>query len=108
MAVLILFFGFYIIYPVTLIFIQSFNIAGIIEGTYEFSLNNWREAFAEPDVLESLTNTIFVFAAYTTISFPTAVLISWLLARTPIAPHPLMSAFMIRTPLPPSISNTLP
>lgn len=84
MAVLILFFGFYIIYPVVLIFIQSFNIAGIIEGTYEFSLNNWRAAFSEPDVFESLRNTIVVFAAYTTISFPVAVLISWLLARTPI------------------------
>lgn len=84
MTVLILFFGFYIIYPVVLIFIQSFNIAGIIEGTYEFSLNNWRHAFSEPDVFESLQNTIVVFAAYTTISFPLAVVISWILARTPI------------------------
>lgn len=84
MAVLILFFGFYIIYPMVLIFIQSFNIAGIIEGTYEFSLDNWREAFSEPDVFESLRNTIVVFAAYTAISFPLAVLISWILARTPI------------------------
>lgn len=84
MALLILFFGFYIIYPVLLIFIQSFNIAGVIDGTYEFSLNNWREAFSEPDVLESLGNTLIVFASYTTISFPLAVLISWILARTPI------------------------
>ncbi len=84
MALLILFFGFYIIYPVILIFIQSFNIAGIIEGTYEFSLNNWRQALSEPDIFESLVNTLVVFAAYTTISFPLAVLISWILARTPI------------------------
>jgi iron(III) transport system permease protein len=84
MSVLILFFGFYIIYPVALIFIQSFNVAGIIEGTYEFGLGNWREAFAEPDIFQSLRNTIFVFVAYTTISFPLAVIISWLLARTPI------------------------
>ncbi len=84
MALLILFFGFYIIYPVILIFIQSFNVAGIIEGTYEFSLNNWREAFSEPDVLESLGNTVLIFASYTVISFPLAVLISWILARTPI------------------------
>jgi len=84
MALLIVFFGFYIIYPVLLIFIQSFNIAGIIEGTYEFSFNNWREAFSEPDVFESLVNTLIVFASYTAVSFPLAVLISWILARTPI------------------------
>lgn len=84
MALLILVFGFYIIYPVALIFIQSFNIAGIIDGTYTFGLDHWREAFTEPDVFESLRNTIIVFASYTVISFPLAVLISWVLARTPI------------------------
>lgn len=84
MAVLILFFGFYVIYPIVLIFIQSFNIAGVVTGSYEFSLENWRKAFAEPGILESLWNTIFIFFAYTAISFPLAVIISWLLARTQI------------------------
>jgi iron(III) transport system permease protein len=84
MALLILFFGFYIIYPVILIFIQSFNVAGFIDGTYEFSLANWRQAFAEPDIFESILNTIIIFASYTIISFPLAVIISWILARTPI------------------------
>lgn len=82
MAVLILFFGFYIIYPIALIFIQSFNIAGVMSGSFDFSLENWRKAFAEPGILESLGNTIFIFFAYTSVSFPLAVLISWLLART--------------------------
>ncbi len=84
MAVLILFFGFYVIYPIILIFIQSFNIAGVVTGSYEFSLENWRKAFEEPGILESLWNTIFIFFAYTAISFPLAVIISWLLARTQI------------------------
>ncbi len=84
MAVLILFFGFYIIYPVILIFIESFNIAGVIVGTYEFGVEHWRQAFSEPETFESLRNTMVVFAAYTAISFPLAVLISWILARTPI------------------------
>ncbi|MCZ6496769.1 MAG: ABC transporter permease subunit [Alphaproteobacteria bacterium] len=84
MAVLILFFGFYIIYPIILIFIESFNIAGVIVGTYEFGVEHWRQAFSEPETFESLRNTMVVFAAYTTISFPLAVLISWILARTPI------------------------
>ncbi len=84
MAVLILFFGFYIIYPVILIFIESFNVAGVIVGTYEFGVEHWAQAFSEPETFQSLRNTMVVFAAYTTISFPLAVLISWILARTPI------------------------
>lgn len=84
MTLLILFFGFYIIYPVILIFIHSFNVAGIIEGTYEFGFEHWENAFSEPEVFDSLLNTIIVFASYTAISFPLAVLIAWVLARTPV------------------------
>ena len=82
MAVLILFFSFYVVYPILLIFVQSFNVAGVIVGEYNFSFDNWRKAFAEPGVMESLGNTVFVFVSYTAISFPLAVVISWLLART--------------------------
>jgi iron(III) transport system permease protein len=84
MAVLILVFGFYIIYPIVLIFIQSFNAESVIVGEYRFSFVNWIKAFEEPGTLESLGNTILVFFAYTAIAFPLAVLISWILARTPI------------------------
>lgn len=82
MAVLILFFGFYVVYPILLIFVQSFNVAGVIVGEYSFSFENWRKAFAEPGVMESLGNTVLVFVSYTAISFPLAVVIAWLLART--------------------------
>ena len=82
MAVLILFFGFYVVYPILLVFVQSFNVAGVILGEYSFSFDNWRKAFAEPGILESLGNTVLVFAAYTAVSFPLAVVIAWLLART--------------------------
>ncbi|MEE8563120.1 MAG: ABC transporter permease subunit, partial [Alphaproteobacteria bacterium] len=71
-------------YPVILIFIESFNVAGVIVGTYEFGVEHWAQAFSEPETFQSLRNTMVVFAAYTTISFPLAVLISWILARTPI------------------------
>ena len=46
-AALILSFGFYILYPITLIFVNSFNIAAIAQ-TPEYSLDNWRAAFSEP------------------------------------------------------------
>ncbi len=84
MALLILFFMFYVIYPIALIFIQSFNVSGVMMGRYEFGIENWHTAFSEPKIFESLLNTIKVFAAYTLISFPVAVLISWVLARTRI------------------------
>ena len=84
MAVLILLFGFYVIYPMILIFIQSFNVAGVVVGTYKFGVANWLKAFEEPGTLESLGNTFLVYFSYTAISFPLAVLVSWILARTPI------------------------
>lgn len=84
MALLIIFFGFYVIYPIALIFIQSFNAETVVLGKYEFSFVNWAKAFEEPGTLQSLWNTIFVYVAYTAIAFPLAVLISWVLARTPI------------------------
>ena len=84
MAVLILVFGFYIIYPISLIFIQSFNVAGIVVGSYEFSFANWIKAFGDPSTFESLRNTFLIYFSYTALSFPLAVLIAWILARTPI------------------------
>lgn len=84
MAILILVFGFYILYPIALIFIQSFNVAGVVVGKYEFGWDHWVNAWREPGVLDSLWNTIFIYLAYTSISFPLAVFISWILARTPI------------------------
>lgn len=82
MSFLILFFGFYVLYPMILIFIQSFNSAGVISGAFIFSFENWVVAFNQPGTMSSLGNTFIVFGLYTAISFPLAVLISWLLART--------------------------
>ncbi|MGE5538611.1 MAG: ABC transporter permease [Gemmatimonas sp.] len=84
MAMLILLFGFYIVYPIALIFIQSFNAAGIIAGEYRFSIENWVKAYQDPSTFGSLLNTIIVYFSYTAISFPVAVLISWIIARTKI------------------------
>ena len=82
-AVLVLVFGFYIIYPVILIFINSFNIAGVAQDPH-WSLDNWRTAFSKPEIWGSLRNTFLVYVSYTIISFPVAALIAWILARTNI------------------------
>ena len=81
MAALIIVFGFYILYPVLLIFINSFNIAHVLDPP-EWSLDNWRAAFTEPDIFEAIGNTFLIFGAHTLVSFPIAVSLAWLIART--------------------------
>lgn len=83
MSVLVLVFGFYIVYPVLLIFLNSFNVGGLV-GPTRFSLENWRAAFSQPGLPQSLGNTLLVYFSYTLVSFPVAVLIAWILARTRI------------------------
>ena len=82
-AVLIVVFGFYVLGPVLLIFVNSFNLAQVGQPE-EWSLANWRLAFSQPDIGEALRNTLIVFGLYTVISFPLAVLIAWALARTQV------------------------
>lgn len=57
MIVLIGFMGFYILYPLALILINSFNIATIGEPT-RWGLGAWKEAFTEYGVREALWNTV--------------------------------------------------
>ena len=105
-GILILVLGFYILVPVALILINSFNVASIGEPS-QWSLDNWRFAFAEPAVFVALRNTFLIFGLYTAISFPVAVAIAWTLARTNIAwSHALEFAFWISFMIP-TISVTI-
>ncbi|MDA0798604.1 MAG: ABC transporter permease subunit [Chloroflexi bacterium] len=81
MVVLILVFGVYVIAPVLLIFVNSFNVAGIGEPT-NWALDNWKLAFSDPQIFKALRNTFMIFGLYTLISFPLAVLVAWAIART--------------------------
>jgi iron(III) transport system permease protein len=81
MAALLIVFGFWVFAPIAVILVNSFNVAGINEPT-EWSLDNWRLAFNEPGILESIRNTFLVYFGYKAIGFPLAVLIAWSLART--------------------------
>ena len=78
---LIIVFGFYVVTPVLLIFINSFNLSQVGQPE-EWSLDNWRLAFSQPDIALALRNTLIVFGFYTGLSFPLAVLIAWAIART--------------------------
>ncbi len=71
--------GFFALYPVGAVVLHSF-IAPSDVGVVAM----WREALAEPGLVQSLVNTLKVVVATTAISVPIAVVISWLLARTDI------------------------
>lgn len=83
MIVLIGSMGFYILYPVILILINSFNVATIADPP-AYGLQAWRDAFAERGIWMSLWNTIRVAFVNQALNFPLGVLVAWILARTNI------------------------
>jgi len=83
MIVLIGFMGFYILYPLLLILINSFNVATIADPP-EYGFGAWVEAFSEYGVKEALWNTIKVTVIRQSIVFVIGVFIAWVLARTKI------------------------
>ncbi|MGH7843816.1 MAG: ABC transporter permease [Candidatus Binatia bacterium] len=108
MAAILVTLGFYLIYPVSLILIQSFNTAPeILIGTPQWGLDNWRVAFTEPRLFRALGNTIMIWMLVMLVSFPTATLIAWTLARTKIPfSHGLEFMFWISYMMP-NISTTI-
>ncbi|MGH7797553.1 MAG: ABC transporter permease [Candidatus Binatia bacterium] len=83
MALLIGFMGFYVIYPLALIVINSFNTSTIAEPPV-YGFGAWREAFSEPGIWRSLWNSIKIGLVLQAIALPLGIFISWLLARTNI------------------------
>ncbi|HWP60382.1 MAG TPA: ABC transporter permease subunit [Candidatus Acidoferrales bacterium] len=108
MAIILLVLGFYLIYPVFLILLQSFNTATeILTGTPKWGLDNWRAALGEPRLLKAVGNTIMIWTLVMLVSFPTAILIAWILARTRIPfSHGLEFMFWISYMMP-DISTTI-
>jgi iron(III) transport system permease protein len=95
MAVLIGFMGFYVLYPLALILINSFNTATIAEPPV-YGLKAWREAFSEYGIWRSLWNSVKIGIVLQIVALPMGIFISWLLARTNIYfPNALEFGFWI-------------
>lgn len=75
--------GFYILYPLALILINSFNVATIADPPV-YGLGAWKEAFSDAGVWVSLWNTIKIAFWRNVLVFPVGVFIAWILARTNI------------------------
>ena len=85
MAVVLLSLGYFLIWPVLLLLINSFNAANdwFVEPR-TWGVKHWVNAFQRPGLLTSLGNSLLVWSLTVTISFPIGVAIAWLLARTKI------------------------
>lgn len=81
MTVLLILLGSYLIYPIVLLGVNSFNVADRIIDPAEYGVDNWLEAFERPELWKSLENTLLIFGSVTLIGMPLGVLIAWALAR---------------------------
>jgi iron(III) transport system permease protein len=108
MAVVLLSLGFFLVWPVVLLLINSFNAArDWFVDPWRWGPDHWRAAFQDPRVLASIRNSLLIWSLVVGISFPIAVTIAWTLARTRIPlSHTLEFLFWVSFMMP-DISTTL-
>ena len=85
MAVVLISLGYFLIWPVLLLLINSFNAASdwFVEPR-TWGVKHWVNAFQRPGLLTSLGNSLLIWSLTVSVSFPIGVAIAWLLARTKI------------------------
>jgi len=85
MAAVLLSLGFFLIWPVLLIAINSFNTADDwLVDPRVWGFEHWVTAFTKPDLLVTIWNSAMLWGLTALISFPVGVAIAWILARTKI------------------------
>ncbi|MDE2838241.1 MAG: ABC transporter permease subunit [Chloroflexota bacterium] len=85
MFVVIVALGSYLIYPMVLLLVLSFDVSPeILASPREWGISNWIEAWDEPLVFESIRNSFLVWFLGAIFSFPIAIAIALILARTRI------------------------
>ena len=85
MAAVLVALGYFLIWPVILLLINSFNTAAdwFVEPR-SWGLRHWQNAFQRPGLLRSLGNSLLIWSVTVATSFPIGVAIAWILARTKI------------------------
>lgn len=85
MVVLLLSLGYFLVWPILLLLINSFNAATdwFVEPR-TWGLRHWQNAFQRPGLFRSLGNSVLIWALTVVTSFPIGVGIAWTLARTKI------------------------
>ncbi len=75
--------GFVLLYPLFLLILNSFQVVGPDQGT-GYGLDHWVTAVTAPGMVPAMINTLKLTLTLQLISFPVAVFLAWLLARTDI------------------------
>ncbi len=85
MTVVLLALGYFLIWPLILLLINSFNAATdwFVEPRI-WGLRHWENAFLRPGLLRSLGNSLLIWSLTIVFSFPIGTAIAWILARSKI------------------------
>ena len=75
--------GFVLLYPLLLLILTSFQVVRPMQGS-AYGLDNWAVALSEPGMLTAVLNTFKLTLVLQVVSFPVAIFVVWLLARTDI------------------------
>jgi iron(III) transport system permease protein len=79
----ILVLGGYVVVPMGILLILSFNTAtDILVDPPKWGLSNWTDTWQDPKILPALGNSVLIWFLVAVISFPVSIGISLLLART--------------------------
>ena len=108
MAITILTLGFYLMFPVILMLVLSFNVADdFLIPPIVWGLDNWTHIWRDPRILEALYNTFALWFINFIFSFPLGIAIALILARTHIPwTHGLEYLFWISYVFP-GLANTV-
>ena len=108
MAAILLSLGFFLIWPVLLILINSFNTAADwMVDPRRWGFSHWIAAFSKPDILITLWNSIMVWGLTALVSFPVGITIAWVLARTRIPFSPQLEFLFWVAHMVPSLPVTI-
>lgn len=108
MSVILLMFGFFLLWPIVLLIINSFNTATdwFVEPR-SWGVAHWVNAFGRPGLLLSIYNSFLIWLLTLIVSFPIGVAIAWALARTKVPfSHTLEFLFWVAFMIP-SIPTTI-
>ena len=85
MALVIISLSVYLIFPMVILFIFSFDISrDAFVPPREWGLSNWTEAWDDPRILQALLNSFLIWFWVAVIAFPVSIAIALILARTRI------------------------
>ena len=73
--------GFFVLYPIWLLLINSFQVGQFGLATH-WGLANWHDALTQPVMRRAIVNTVTLTATRQSIALVTGVLLAWVIART--------------------------